>query len=206
MKFKKNLKGFTLIELIIAMCMFGILMLMVISISKPLGSLLSDSKQFTNQRSVAEGISNYICENVRYSSDVIVYQDCKPDASVVATGDYDVIRISNTDADTWGTINYTGRVRIQRGMYSPTGWNTNADAMGKAYYGREFYTFQVSVSVDKITVITTTYDKANDSSGNPIMGNQITQAKAEVTTLNIPPSIGTSATLEPGVTYIAYKD
>jgi len=210
LKFKKNLKGFTLIELIIAMCMFGILMLMVISISKPLGSLLSDSKQFTNQRSVAEGISNYICENVRYSSEVIVYQNCKPATSVENNG-YDVIRISNNDFDTWTGKNYYGRVRIQRD-YTTDGakpWDTAADAMGKAYYGREYYSFSVTAAdtTDTITVTTTTYDRDTFDTAT-MTGTEITQATAKVSTLNdssisVPPPGTTTA--DPGVTYIAYK-
>ncbi|MCM1022605.1 MAG: type II secretion system GspH family protein [Prevotella sp.] len=70
---KKNLKGFTLIELIIVMAMIAVLMTAIMQLFKPIRSTYVDSTLYEAQRTAQNGIVKYIGESIRYSTDLGFY-------------------------------------------------------------------------------------------------------------------------------------
>lgn len=69
----KKFKGFTLIELIIVMAIFGILMMAIMRMFTPIRETYVDSTLYENQRTTQNGIITYITESVRYSTDLGIY-------------------------------------------------------------------------------------------------------------------------------------
>ncbi len=70
---KKFVKGFTLIELIVAMAIFSILTVAIINMFKPIREVYVDSTLIESRRSAQTGIAKYITESVRYSTDLGIY-------------------------------------------------------------------------------------------------------------------------------------
>ena len=69
----KKIKGFTLIELIIVMAIFGILMAAIMRMFTPIRETYVDSTLYENQRTTQNGIITYITESVRFSTDMGIY-------------------------------------------------------------------------------------------------------------------------------------
>ena len=69
---KKKLKAFTLIELIVAIAVFGILMAGIVRMIEPLSSTASSSAVLNNQRNVENAIVTYLGENLRYASNLAI--------------------------------------------------------------------------------------------------------------------------------------
>lgn len=188
-KFKK-LKGFTLIELIIVMAITTIILLMVATIAKPISTLFNDSNEFDTQRTVAEEMNTYVCENLRYANVVHIYKDYKQlptqvfdpvtltwndvndyfkGKAGITIGDpaqearYNLIVINNSDRDpdVLGTADYFGRIIRTKG------WGiTPYTAMGPNFYGKSNFRFDLSgtVNADKITITTYALEKDNTPS------------------------------------------
>lgn len=72
---KKNLKGFTLVELIIVMALMSILMLMVGLIMKPISQVFADTTAYTEDRYVMDGMAQYIDESLKYADKVWIHYD-----------------------------------------------------------------------------------------------------------------------------------
>ena len=70
---KKLIKGFTLIELIVAMAIFSILTVAIINMFKPIREVYVDSTLIESRRSAQTGITKYITESVRFSTDLGLY-------------------------------------------------------------------------------------------------------------------------------------
>lgn len=71
---KKKFKAFTLVELIVAIAVFGILMTGVIKMIEPLSSTTTNAAVLNNQRNVENAIVTYIGENIRYASNLAIIQ------------------------------------------------------------------------------------------------------------------------------------
>ena len=69
----KKIKGFTLIELIIVMAIMAILMSALMQLMKPIRTTYVDSTLYEAQRNTQTGIGQYLCETLRYASDVGIY-------------------------------------------------------------------------------------------------------------------------------------
>ena len=70
---KKQLKGFTLIELIVVMAIIGIIMVAMMNLFKPIRTTFVDSTLYENQRTVENGMSQYIGESTRCSTRLGIY-------------------------------------------------------------------------------------------------------------------------------------
>jgi len=79
---KRKLKAFTLIELIVAIAVFGILMAGIVRMIEPLSSTASSSAVLNNQRNVENEIVTYLGENLRYASNLAVIKGGTPDDAV----------------------------------------------------------------------------------------------------------------------------
>ena len=74
MKDRKNLKGFTLIELIIVMAIFSIIMFGAIRIMNPLDKIVKNASIQESSSSAVDNIKHYVEDSVRYAECVDVYQ------------------------------------------------------------------------------------------------------------------------------------
>lgn len=70
---KKFLKGFTLIELIIVMAILSILTLAMAQMFKPIRETYVDATLLESRRSAQTGITKYITESIRFSTDLGFY-------------------------------------------------------------------------------------------------------------------------------------
>ena len=100
---KKKLKAFTLIELIVAIAVFGILMAGIVRMIEPLSTTASSSAVLNNQRNVENAIVTYLGENLRYASNLVIIKGGTPDDAVqkfidLAPSDYSGKQIDYTVA------------------------------------------------------------------------------------------------------------
>ena len=72
---KSNLKGFTLVELVVVMALMSILMLAIMKMFQPIRNTYVDSTQYEAQRTAQTGVVQYITETVRYATDMGVYNN-----------------------------------------------------------------------------------------------------------------------------------
>ena len=71
----KKLKAFTLIELIVAMTIFAILMAGIVRMIAPMNDAAVTSRVVNNQQTVESAVVNFIGENVRYASNLLVIEE-----------------------------------------------------------------------------------------------------------------------------------
>lgn len=98
---KKKLKAFTLIELIVAIAVFGILMAGIVKMIEPLSETAASSSVLNNQRNVENAIVSYLGENLRYASNLAIIKGGTPDNAVqkfidLAPSDYSGKQIDYT--------------------------------------------------------------------------------------------------------------
>lgn len=74
----KKFKAFTLIELIVAMAVIGILMTGVVKMVEPMSATATNSAVLNNQRNVENAICSYIGENLRYASNLAIIKGGTP--------------------------------------------------------------------------------------------------------------------------------
>ncbi|HCR73059.1 MAG TPA: hypothetical protein DIW26_01220 [Ruminococcus sp.] len=67
MKNKTKLKGFTLVELIVVVAIFGLIMTAALSILQPIGDLFVSTSKYETARSSSDNVRLYIEENLKYA-------------------------------------------------------------------------------------------------------------------------------------------
>lgn len=72
---KRKIKGFTLVELIIAIALMAILMVMVGLIMKPISQVFADTSKYTEDRYVMDGMAAIIDENLKYADRICIIYD-----------------------------------------------------------------------------------------------------------------------------------
>ena len=160
---KKILKGFTLVELIIVMAILTVLMAAIMRMFKPIRETYVDSTLYENQRTVQNGIVQYVSESLRYATDLGVYNESNMSTAVEefakaycrknTSADKDTIKknaevivIDNTtNAYRFNGKDCTGRV-LRRNNVGTSSWNdTNTRlVLGAAYYGENDYAIKLS--------------------------------------------------------------
>lgn len=73
MKNKKNLKGFTLVELIVVMAVFGLIMLGAMQFLDPVGRMMKGASLQEANSATVDNIKRYFEGTLRYASSVYVY-------------------------------------------------------------------------------------------------------------------------------------
>lgn len=68
----KKLSGFTLVELIVVMCILSFAFGAILSMFKPVNDMYSETKAYSEQSKVANGISEAIASEVRFAKNVMV--------------------------------------------------------------------------------------------------------------------------------------
>jgi len=107
MKERKNLKGFTLLELILVMAIFGILMAAVMSIINPLNKLSKRASIQEANASAVDNIKSYLESSLRYSDCIEVF----PEGLTDNNGDYfkDTAKYTQIKLrDTFGVKDFAG--------------------------------------------------------------------------------------------------
>lgn len=85
---KNQLKGFTLVELIVVMAILTIIMAGVMQLFDPIRSVYVDSTQYELQRTAQNGVVRYVTESVRYSNDMGIYSSTKVSTAKDATDEF----------------------------------------------------------------------------------------------------------------------
>ncbi|MDE7363352.1 MAG: type II secretion system GspH family protein [Ruminococcus sp.] len=70
---KKNLKGFTLIELIIVLAIFSVIMTLVMSFIDPVSRLMTKTSLRERTSAYVDNIDEYISKSIRYAQNINVY-------------------------------------------------------------------------------------------------------------------------------------
>ena len=101
MKMKKNNKGFTLVELIVVLCIFGIIMGAILNIIKPTNEVYSDANDTMHTNVIGSGIAEYIDDELRYATNVLVihnYNGVPKVDNAGKVGNYDsLVEVAYTD-------------------------------------------------------------------------------------------------------------
>lgn len=173
MRKNKKLKGFTLIELIIVMAVFGILMVAVMSIMNPLSKIVKKASLQEANAAAVDNMKRYMEGSLRYSDciEVFVGDLVDFDGNPVADEDTAVIKfIENhyTNRTNPGSENpLTGKVRMLK--------IDNADAGKVTEYEWDFksgYTYvQFGYDGKKIQqqIVDSLGVPLTDAEGNPLM-------------------------------------
>ncbi|MGN0642012.1 MAG: type II secretion system protein [Huintestinicola sp.] len=81
----KKLKAFTLIELVVTMVIIAILMACIMRFFTPINDVYSTASVLSNQRATEMSIATYIGENIRFATNIAVFDDkSNADAAVSA--------------------------------------------------------------------------------------------------------------------------
>ncbi len=70
---KKNSSGFTLVELIVVMCLMGIIMGAVLNFIQPTASLYKSTNAYLNEEESVSMISDYLQDDLLYATGVYIY-------------------------------------------------------------------------------------------------------------------------------------
>jgi prepilin-type N-terminal cleavage/methylation domain-containing protein len=99
---KKKLKGFTLMEMIIVIALFGLIMAGALSLLQPLNRVFKDTLEYEGSRATVDNIRLYLEDNLRYSNRLHMYTK---------------VNLNNIIDDTVG-IKGKGIIRIDNDIYS----------------------------------------------------------------------------------------
>ena len=75
MKFKKNKKGFTLVELIVVVGIFGVILSAMLNFIKPANQIHNDIQATRDANVISSGIIEFLDDELRYATNVLVLQD-----------------------------------------------------------------------------------------------------------------------------------
>ncbi|MGN1411336.1 MAG: type II secretion system protein [Oscillospiraceae bacterium] len=88
----KKLRGFTLVELIVVMAIFGIIMFAALQLMLPVGNQFRSTAEYEGARASIDNIKRYLDGSLRYADRVVI---CVGDDYMDANGDIDETIIKN---------------------------------------------------------------------------------------------------------------
>lgn len=145
---RRKLKGLTLIELIVAMAVFGILMAGIMNMTKPVTEGANESKVLNYQKTNEETVVTYIGEQLRYANNILIAEK----GAEFVLGPSGAASVTNNGGG--GTIAYTGTVDVK---------GTNYD-FGKKYINSPadaFNAFTMGMGIK--------HPALKDAGGEPVM-------------------------------------
>lgn len=165
---KTKLKGFTLIELIVVMAIFGVILVAAMQLMLPASRVLVQTEHYENSQAVATNISDYLESTLRPAEFLDAYSGSRNvediaqeyaiqyyegvlksgstvDAPAYADGKIHVLQIDNSDLVNTKLINYTFDADFTNGAVSVTlnSAETVSNAINNAYYDN--YNLQIRV-------------------------------------------------------------
>jgi len=83
---KKNNKGFTLVELIVVVAIFGIILGAILNIIRPTQEIYNDTDETMHTNTIGSGLAEYIDDELRYATNVLVFENYAGVPEVTNTG------------------------------------------------------------------------------------------------------------------------
>ena len=93
MNIKKNKHGFTLVELVVVVCIFGIILSAILNFMKPANEIHNDTQATMDANVISSGLIEYVDDELRYATNILVLKDYLGVPAVSAdgrVGSYDV--------------------------------------------------------------------------------------------------------------------
>lgn len=167
----KNRKGFTLVELIVVVTIFGVILGAILNMIKPANNVYHDADATMESNIIGSGLIDYLDDELRYSTNVLVLKDYigVPDVSTSGTiGGSGVtysncIVIDNNNLRGYSLKNYSGSDTdtaakrmgakgciINVGNVNTEGLNFNNSAVARGVDFYDNYKFDISASISKI--------------------------------------------------------
>jgi prepilin-type N-terminal cleavage/methylation domain-containing protein len=75
MNIKKNKNGFTLVELIVVVCIFGIILSAILNFIKPANEIHNDTQATMDANVISSGLIEYMDDELRYATNILVLKD-----------------------------------------------------------------------------------------------------------------------------------
>lgn len=172
----KNRKGFTLVELIVVVTIFGVILGAILNMIKPANNVYHDADATMESNIIGSGLIDYLDDELRYSTNVLVLKDYigVPDVSTSGTiGGSGVtysncIVIDNNNLRGYSLKNYSGSDTdtaakrmgakgciINVGKVNTEGLNFNNSAVARGVDFYDNYKFDISASISKIEKMST---------------------------------------------------
>lgn len=83
---KKNKNGFTLVELIVVVCIFGIILAAILNFIKPANQIHNDAQATRDANVISSGLIEYLDDELRYATNILVLKDYRGVPEVSDTG------------------------------------------------------------------------------------------------------------------------
>lgn len=172
----KNRKGFTLVELIVVVTIFGVILGAILNMIKPANNVYHDADATMESNIIGSGLIDYLDDELRYSTNVLVLKDYigVPDVSTSGTiGGSGVtysncIVIDNNNLRGYSLKNYSGSDTdtaakrmgakgciLNVGKVNTEGLNFNNSAVARGVDFYDNYKFDISASISKIEKMST---------------------------------------------------
>lgn len=172
----KNRKGFTLVELIVVVTIFGVILGAILNMIKPANNVYHDADATMESNVIGSGLIDYLDDELRYSTNVLVLKDYigVPDVSTSGTiGASGVtysncIVIDNNNLRGYSLKNYSGSDMdtaakrmgakgciLNVGKVNTEGLNFNNSAVARGVDFYDNYKFDISASISKIEKMST---------------------------------------------------
>lgn len=172
----KNRKGFTLVELIVVVTIFGVILGAILNMIKPANNVYHDADATMESNIIGSGLIDYLDDELRYSTNVLVLKDYigVPDVSTSGTiGASGVtysncIVIDNNNLRGYSLKNYSGNDTdtaakrmgakgciLNVGKVNTEGLNFNNSAVARGVDFYDNYKFDISASISKIEKMST---------------------------------------------------
>lgn len=172
----KNRKGFTLVELIVVVTIFGVILGAILNMIKPANNVYHDADATMESNIIGSGLIDYLDDELRYSTNVLVLKDYigVPDVSTSGTiGGSGVtysncIVIDNNNLRGYSLKNYSGSDTdtaakrmgakgciINVGNVNTEGLNFNNSAVARGVDFYDNYKFDISASISKTEKMST---------------------------------------------------
>lgn len=167
----KNRKGFTLVELIVVVTIFGVILGAILNMIKPANNVYHDADATMESNVIGSGLIDYLDDELRYSTNVLVLKDYigVPDVSTSGTiGESGVtysncIVIDNNNLRGYSLKNYSGNDTdtaakrmgakgciLNVGKVNTEGLNFNNSAVARGVDFYDNYKFDIGASISKI--------------------------------------------------------
>lgn len=172
----KNRKGFTLVELIVVVTIFGVILGAILNMIKPANNVYHDADATMESNIIGSGLIDYLDDELRYSTNVLVLKDYigVPDVSTSGTiGGSGVtysncIVIDNNNLRGYSLKNYSGSDTdtaakrmgakgciLNVGKVNTEGLNFNNSAVARGVDFYDNYKFDIGASISKIEEMST---------------------------------------------------
>lgn len=167
----KNRKGFTLVELIVVVTIFGVILGAILNMIKPANNVYHDADATMESNIIGSGLIDYLDDELRYSTNVLVLKDYigVPDVSTSGTigasgvtysncividnnnlRGYSLEDYSGNDTDTAAKRMGAKGCIINVGKVNTEGLNFNNSAVARGVDFYDNYKFDISASISKI--------------------------------------------------------